>query len=442
MARREKRETLLKVLLAKRHLETHRAFCLEYDKIARKLDKRLIAGAPCREQYARWLAGRVKTKPSADHCRVLEHMFPGHTVAELLAPYDPGKNEPGVSLTPSDAEEAATNRRQVFQLGAVTMTTGLLDGVTHGPDLFEQALHSTTVSEAKLFFLESQAEQLGLHSEKLHSEKGRPEDLIREALLHLSTVRELLKNHQPNAVQQRLARVGAQLSFVIGEHMFTLHQPELAHRWWRTAVQAAEEAGDRHFADHAWAACAYLPTYRGDPDGVLARVTPRLEQATKATPAIAWMWGLAAMAHAALGDRDAFERANTRARNTLARCAPDSLTPSLFSFLPRKQAFYETRGYAELGFVEGAKDAASRALADYQSAAMNALLTRLAYASALAKAGELEEACSLATAAIKCREVPALPVVVRAREFDALLKPNTPAVLQWRETLASVRTPT
>lgn len=96
----------------------------------------------------------------------------------------------------------------------------------------------------------------------------------------------------------------------------------------------------------------------------------------------------------------------------------------------------------ELGFVEGAKDAASRALADYQSAAMNALLTRLAYASALAKAGELEEACSLATAAIKCREVPALPVVVRAREFDALLKPNTPAVLQWRETLASVRTPT
>ncbi len=437
MARQAKQETLLKVLLTKRHLETHRAFRLEYDKVARKLDKRLIANAPCREQYARWLAGQIKTKPSADHCRVLEHMFPGHTIAELLAPYDPGKNEPGVSLTPSGTEEATTNRRQVFQLGAATMTTGLLDGVTHGPDLFEQALHSTTVSEAKLSFLESETEHLGLRGGITP-----PGDLIREALLHLSSVRELLRNHQPNVVQRRLARVGAQLSFTMGEHLFTLHQPELAHRWWRTAVQAAEEAGDQHFADHAYAACAYLPTYFSDPRGVLAHVTPRLEQATKATPAIAWMWGFAAMAHAALHNRSEFERANIMARNTLARCSADSLTPGIFSYLPRKQAFYEARGYAELGDVEGAGDAASRALADYESpASTNAALTRLAYATALVKADETEEACRLATVAIKCREVPALPVVIRAREFDALLKPKTPAVLEWRETLASVRTP-
>jgi len=50
MAGPERRETLLKVLLAKRHLVTHRAFCREYDKVARKLDRNLATTAPGREQ--------------------------------------------------------------------------------------------------------------------------------------------------------------------------------------------------------------------------------------------------------------------------------------------------------------------------------------------------------------------------------------------------------
>src|SRR5690606_24405158 len=162
MAGPERRETLLKVLLAKRHLVTHRAFCREYDKVARKLDRNLATTAPGREQYARWLAGKVKTKPSADHRREREHMFPGYTVAELQAPYDTGKHAGDNSLIPSNPEEVATDRRQVFQIGAMTLTAGLLDGVIHGPDQLEQALHSTTVSEAKLSFLESAAEELGL----------------------------------------------------------------------------------------------------------------------------------------------------------------------------------------------------------------------------------------------------------------------------------------
>ena len=434
MAGPERRETLLKVLLAKRHLVTHRAFCREYDKVARKLDRNLATTAPGREQYARWLAGKIKTKPSADRCRVLEHMFPGYTVAELLAPYDPGKGNQDISPTPSKPEEAATDRRQVFQIGAMTVTAGLLDSVIHGPDQFEQTLHSTTVSETKLAFLESEAEQLGLRGGIV-----APETLIQQSLLHLSSIRALLENHQPSAIQQRLARVAARLAYIVGEHLFTLHQPELARRWWRTAMHAAEEAGDRQFADHAYAACAYIPTYFGDPQGVLAHVTPRLEQATKATPTIAWMWGLAAMAHAALGDRDAFQRANTMARNTLARCAPGSLTPSVFSFLPRKQAFYEARGYAELGDVEGAKEAASRALAEFDSpTTINAVLTRLAYATALVKAGEVEEGCTLAVQAIQSREVPGFAVMTRAREFNALVPAKAAAAQEWREALASI----
>src|SRR5690606_34160212 len=222
MAEPERRETLLKVLLAKRHLVTHRAFCREYDKVARKLDRNLATTAPGREQYARWLAGKVKTKPSPDRCRVLEHMFPGYTVAELLAPYDPGKGNQDISPTPSKPEEAATDRRQVFQIGAMTVTAGLLDSVIHGPDQCEQTLHSTTVSETKLAFLESEAEQLGLRGGIV-----APETLIQQSLLHLSSIRALLENHQPSAIQQRLARAAARLAYIVGEHLFTLHQPEL-----------------------------------------------------------------------------------------------------------------------------------------------------------------------------------------------------------------------
>lgn len=69
--------TLLKALLLKRHQETHRAFSREYDKVARGIDRSLIGSSPSREAFGRWLKGHLTTKPHADHCRVLERMFPG-----------------------------------------------------------------------------------------------------------------------------------------------------------------------------------------------------------------------------------------------------------------------------------------------------------------------------------------------------------------------------
>jgi hypothetical protein len=68
--------TLIKLLLAERHLQSHAAFCREYVTVAQRIDNALSSTAPGREQYQRWLSGRVKTKPHPDHCRVLERMFP------------------------------------------------------------------------------------------------------------------------------------------------------------------------------------------------------------------------------------------------------------------------------------------------------------------------------------------------------------------------------
>ncbi len=429
------RQTLLKVLLMKRHQETHRAFCLEYDKVARSIDRNLIGSSPSREAFGRWLKGHLKTKPHADHCRVLERMFPGHTVAELLAPYDPGAKDSGVQETRPGSREADTNRREVFQLGATTMALGLAESIWRGPDLFEQVLDSNNVGEARLLYLENEADQLG--------QKVPPAELLPDALLHLVSVRELLTHRQPVEAQRRLIRVGAKLSIVIGEIMFCANHFPLARRWYAAAARAADEAGDRHLADLTLASSALMPTYSSEPRAVLAMVGPRLEQALGATPALAWMWGLAALAHASLGDQTAFERAINRSRYTLDRCSADALRPGILSFQPERQVFYEARGRADLGDLDGTAETVAPALSSYESADSNdPALVRFAYACALAKAGEVEEACRFATTAV--RDTPprqSITVVVRAHEFDALLAPSGSATADWREALSDLRAP-
>jgi hypothetical protein len=81
---------VLKVLLQHRHLQTHRAFCREYDRVAADVDPTLRGGWPSKAQFYRWLAGDLVGIPYADHCRVLEKMFPGWTVDQLFQANDDG----------------------------------------------------------------------------------------------------------------------------------------------------------------------------------------------------------------------------------------------------------------------------------------------------------------------------------------------------------------
>jgi hypothetical protein len=95
---------VLKVL-QHRHLQTHRAFCREYDRVAADIDPTLRGGWPSKAQFYRWLAGDLVGIPYADRCRVLEKMFPGWTVDQLFQANDdgiefvpePSKAQPGSS---------------------------------------------------------------------------------------------------------------------------------------------------------------------------------------------------------------------------------------------------------------------------------------------------------------------------------------------------------
>lgn len=102
---------VLKVLLQHRHLQTHRAFCREYDKVAAGIDPTLRGGWPSKAQFYRWLAGELVGIPYADHCRVLEKMFPGWTVDQLFQINDDGIGfipEPSnvQPITPSQSRSA------------------------------------------------------------------------------------------------------------------------------------------------------------------------------------------------------------------------------------------------------------------------------------------------------------------------------------------------
>lgn len=94
---------LLRTLLVERRWHRYRAFIRAYNEAAQTVDASLVGHAPSEYQFERWLAGKLKTLPRPDHCRVLETMLAGHTAEELFAPPPAGLPSSTV-LRPGDVE--------------------------------------------------------------------------------------------------------------------------------------------------------------------------------------------------------------------------------------------------------------------------------------------------------------------------------------------------
>jgi hypothetical protein len=90
--------TMLKALLRERRLQSYRMFKRAYQKAAREIDKDLVGTCPGEQTFRRWLAGKLKDLPYADHCAVLEAMLPGWTANELLKPYVAPEDVAGSTL--------------------------------------------------------------------------------------------------------------------------------------------------------------------------------------------------------------------------------------------------------------------------------------------------------------------------------------------------------
>jgi hypothetical protein len=124
---------LLKVLLQQRHMQTHSAFCREYDKVAAEVDRTLKGGWPSRAQFYRWLSGTLVGLPYVDHCRVLEKMFPGWKVDQLFQVHDGGIEfipKPSTSQVKTTiAAPTAPTMQQAHQMTTFHQSPGLLASV-------------------------------------------------------------------------------------------------------------------------------------------------------------------------------------------------------------------------------------------------------------------------------------------------------------------------
>src|SRR5215468_7861274 len=87
---------MLKVLLKEKHWQNYSTFCGQYDKAAQRVDADLAGTYPSRAQLHRWLSGELRSLPYADHCRVLEEMFPGWTAEQMFQPANGQQPAPGI----------------------------------------------------------------------------------------------------------------------------------------------------------------------------------------------------------------------------------------------------------------------------------------------------------------------------------------------------------
>jgi hypothetical protein len=110
---------MLKVLLREQHLQAYSAFTTAYDKAARRIDPDLEGSYPSRAQLHRWLTGAVRSLPYADHCRVLEEMFPGWTAEQLFgataAVARPGPAPRSIMLAPDASAIPSTGLRPYIE---------------------------------------------------------------------------------------------------------------------------------------------------------------------------------------------------------------------------------------------------------------------------------------------------------------------------------------
>jgi hypothetical protein len=159
---------MLKVLLRERHWQNYSTFCAEYDKAATRIDSKLAGSYPSRAQLHRWLSGALRSLPYADHCRVLEEMFPGWTSDQLFQP--------------------ATSEL-IYANGQAQASTAASGRPTLGPSVFAAPSIGLRPFIEQAFAREHVViDFAGFSGETLHGAVQEPLDKIRIGLIKPSTV--------------------------------------------------------------------------------------------------------------------------------------------------------------------------------------------------------------------------------------------------------------
>jgi hypothetical protein len=191
------------VLLQQRHLQTHRAFCREYDRVAAKADPTLRGGWPSKAQFYRWLSGELVGVPYPDHCRILEKMFPDWKVDQLFQLYDGGID---FIPEPPTKQEQAPRSTPVSQikLNSPTGPSGHL--VTSGGELTAALVDVVRNAQEYLVAVGSRSSEISYLQEIERAIQDKPR-LVHYRILLGPPHSQVLKDHLLRLLTLRPAQV-------------------------------------------------------------------------------------------------------------------------------------------------------------------------------------------------------------------------------------------
>ncbi|MBL0888492.1 helix-turn-helix domain-containing protein [Myceligenerans indicum] len=286
-----------------------------------------------------------------------------------------------------DEQEDATDRRQ-FLAGAAGATGLAVIGTAAGHVPIE-----STDDERLLTVPSTTYRRL---EQRLPSRS-----LIAPVSAHLALIRQLASrtDHSP-AHHRRLFSILSETAGLAAWLDVDVDDRPSARRHYQLAVRAAERSGHPLLPAYMQASLAQFAAGCGDTRDSVRLVADARRRLPRSAPAIAgiWMDAVESLALAQAHDTSALAKLD-HAETRLARAEYDEpVWPWIFRFDHQKLAGFRAQAAEKLGLVRAAEKALLVAAQSHQAAKPRAV-TDVLRARVLARAGHLDEACSLAAAA-------------------------------------------
>lgn len=405
--------TLLRVLITGRHWQRFETFSAQFRRAARALAE--LEGEPegqpgvgrltvSARQFERWYAGKVKTVPHPDACRVLEHMF-GYPVDQLLGSASQVRVKAAETLGQDQSHTQSGRRVDSSQAALVPSALWLPSrgGDGHDDDsrwLTASAEHyalpdperiiAMAARRAIRFGAAADASNVGSESlDQLRSETGRlavayPQQPLAEIIGDIVSLQDhtfsLLEGRQRPRETRDLYVVAGIASGMLAKAAHDLRDPQLAMTHARTALLCARNA--EQAALTAWIhGLQSLITYWAD----RPREALQYAQAGQEIPGLTgtvsiWLASLEARAWSALGNGMASREAIERAADMRERAIMDDLDHlgGICHFTRPRQLYYAADAGASLVAASGQEAVNSRtatyaaeAIAAYEEAPLD-----------------------------------------------------------------------
>jgi len=370
--------TLLKVLLKRRYLSTHRTFCKEWDSVAHRVNRSMVGSAPGARQFARWISGELRGLPYPDHCQILETMFPGYTAQQLFASYQ------GL-FTPAQADPKKRNQdtsRVEHEATIVARTSDNISDSAVSPGRHLQdvrAILMDAADESIKFLAWAESSNVGdLTIDQLHSEiRWIAHNYLKVATVPLfertralrDRVVDLLDGRQKPSHSRDLYSAAGWCLTLLGWMSTDLGHPEIAERHLSAAWLCAENAEQNNLRSWVRATQHTAAYWQNDFPRAVQYAEDGLRYATTGTTEL-FLASALSVDLGRCGDLAGAQAALTRARNAadlMGDHGPgDELSGPLTCTVARAGGFWSDVNLAIGNAAEALSDA-DRAISSFEA---------------------------------------------------------------------------